>query len=200
MKRICRGVRKTWPWNGYPCGNPGKFFWEGKYYCKSHLVDAMEEVGALDDPVEIEKKVNEFLEDRILKDRLAVDAIVLAPVETRVFTNGIVLVKRKNEPRGWALPGGFVDYNESVEDAIHREVKEETGLDFIITRQFHTYSSPDRDPRRHVVTVVFVGTTDGIPIGADDAEEAKVFMRSDLPENIVFDHRDILEDYYNNRY
>jgi 8-oxo-dGTP diphosphatase len=113
--------------------------------------------------------------------------------------SGIVLIKRKNPPHGWALPGGFVDYGESYEDAAVREAKEETCLDVILIRQFHTYSNPERDPRQHTASTVFIATADGIPQGGDDALQAKVFTATDLPK-LVFDHGQIVEDYFNNRY
>jgi ADP-ribose pyrophosphatase YjhB (NUDIX family) len=113
---------------------------------------------------------------------------------------GIVLIQRKNPPHGWAIPGGFVDYGETLENAVVREMKEETGLDINITRQFHTYSAPDRDPRRHTITTVFIATASGTPVAGDDAEDAGVFTRETLPYDMAFDHREILEDYFNRKY
>lgn len=107
----------------------------------------------------------------------------------------IVLVQRRNPPHGWALPGGFVDYGETLEDAVRREALEETGLEITLKGQFHSYSRPDRDPRLHTITTVFLATAEGCPIGGDDALQAVVFGRDDLPV-LVFDHRDILNDYY----
>ncbi|MEW6481675.1 MAG: NUDIX hydrolase [bacterium] len=107
----------------------------------------------------------------------------------------IVLIKRKNPPFGWALPGGFVDYGETLESAAIREAKEETGLDITLIRQFHTYSDPNRDPRFHVISTVYIAKASGEPIGGDDAEEARVFDKDKLPDNIVFDHKKIIEDY-----
>ena len=115
-------------------------------------------------------------------------------------TRGIVLIKRKNPPRGWAIPGGFVDYGESLEDAAMREAKEETSLDVKLIRQFHTYSDPSRDPRQHTVSTVFTARAEGKPQGMDDAEEAAVFTEADLPDKIAFDHREILTDYFRNKY
>lgn len=121
---------------------------------------------------------------------LTVDIII--EIEDR----GIVLIKRKNPPHGWAIPGGFVDYGESVENAAKREAQEETSLAVTLTRQFHTYSAPDRDPRHHTVSTVFIATADKNPVADDDAESAAVFTENDLPSNIVFDHAKILEDYF----
>lgn len=112
----------------------------------------------------------------------------------------IVLVRRKNPPIGWALPGGFVEYGETVEEAARREAKEETGLKVEIKRQFHTYSDPTRDSRGHMVSVVFIGVGKGEPIGGDDASEACAFDLSSLPQDIVFDHRKIIQDYISQRY
>ncbi|NOQ45902.1 MAG: NUDIX domain-containing protein [Desulfobulbaceae bacterium] len=108
---------------------------------------------------------------------------------------GIVLIERKNPPHGWSIPGGFVDYGESFEEAAVREALEETGLEVKLTRQFHTYSNPDRDPRQHTASTVFIATAKGMPIGLDDALQAKIFTRDNLPR-LVFDHARILEDYF----
>jgi len=105
----------------------------------------------------------------------------------------IVLVRRKNPPHGWALPGGFVDEGERLDVAALREAKEETGLDVTLTEQFFTYSDPRRDPRRHTLSTVFLAEASGEPLGADDAEEARAFTPDALPE-LVFDHAEILAD------
>ena len=124
---------------------------------------------------------------------LTVDAII----ET---DNGIILIKRKNPPAGWAIPGGFVDYGETLEEAAVREMKEETSLDINLGRQFHTYSNPGRDPRHHTVSTIFVATATGTPKAADDAIDIGTFTKDNLPEDIAFDHRQILEDYFNGKY
>lgn len=113
---------------------------------------------------------------------------------------GIVLIRRKNPPYGWAIPGGFVDYGESIENAAAREALEETSLKVRLLRQFHVYSSPDRDPRFHSISTVFIARATGTPIAADDAKEAGIFTKDSLPDEIVFDHRKILDDYYSKKY
>lgn len=108
---------------------------------------------------------------------------------------GIVLIERKNPPHGWALPGGFVDYGESLESAAAREALEETGLRITDMKQFHTYSAPDRDPRHHTVSTVFTARATGLPVAGDDAGRAAVFSEESLP-SLVFDHGKILHDYF----
>ena len=119
-------------------------------------------------------------------------------IETR--PDSVVLIRRKNPPHGWALPGGFVDEGESLETAALREALEETCLQVSLVRQFHTYSDPARDPRHHTITTVYLATAQGEPVGADDAAEARVFAYDDLPDGIVFDHADILQDVIHERY
>jgi ADP-ribose pyrophosphatase YjhB (NUDIX family) len=116
------------------------------------------------------------------------------------YNDGIILIKRKNPPPGWALPGGFIDYGESIESAAIREAKEETGLKVELVRQFHTYSDPKRDPRHHTITTVLIARATGRPSAGDDAKAAGIFRRENLPEQIAFDHRDIINDYYTGRY
>ena len=103
---------------------------------------------------------------------------------------GIVLIERRNKPLGWALPGGFVDYGESLEQAAVREALEETGL--------HTYSAPDRDPRHHTISTVFIATAGGVPSAGDDAKNTGVFTQRNLPP-LVFDHAKILDDYFTSK-
>ncbi|MCF7908707.1 MAG: macro domain-containing protein [Candidatus Omnitrophica bacterium] len=111
------------------------------------------------------------------------------------YKSGIVMIERSNPPLGWALPGGFVDYGESVEQAVVREVKEETGLDFLDFRQFRTCSEPQRDPRFHTVSVIFIGQGKGILKADSDAKSAKSYQFDNLPKKIAFDHREVIEDY-----
>jgi len=108
----------------------------------------------------------------------------------------IILIKRKNDPVGWAIPGGFVDYGESLEDAAIREAKEETSLDVTLVEQMHTYSRPDRDPRQHTISTVFIAEGRGVPQAADDAAQIGIFTKDNLPDPIMFDHRKILSDYF----
>jgi len=111
------------------------------------------------------------------------------------FQGGVVLVKRSNPPLGWALPGGFVDYGETLESAARREAREETGLELANLVQFHAYSDPQRDPRQHTLSLVFTAEGEGTLQGGDDAAEARVFPLDQLPEPLCFDHAQILADY-----
>lgn len=119
---------------------------------------------------------------------LAVDVIV-------EIGSQIVLIERKNPPHGWAIPGGFVDYGEPVEAAAVREIKEETGLDVVLDTMLYVYSDPQRDPRQHVTSVVFVGQAQGVPKAADDAKNARLFSPVTPPSPMSFDHAQILRDY-----
>ena len=109
---------------------------------------------------------------------------------------GVVLIKRKNPPYGWALPGGFVDYGESLEAAALREAEEETSLKVDLLCQLGAYSNPLRDPRFHTISVVFIARASGVPQAADDAEDAGVFSQNALPDDLAFDHGTILKDYF----
>jgi len=118
-----------------------------------------------------------------------VDCIVELPGDR------IVLIKRKNPPHGWALPGGFVDEGEPLHAACVREVREETGLEVDLSEQFFTYSDPRRDPRRHTISTVYIGWAEGEPSGSDDAAEARAFTLDTLPRELAFDHSTIIADY-----
>lgn len=109
---------------------------------------------------------------------------------------GIVLIKRKNPPYGWALPGGFVDYGESLEESAIREAKEETSLDVQLLYQLHTYSDPKRDPRQHTISTVYVAKASGKPAARDDAKEIGIFTEEEIRLPLAFDHHKILEDYF----
>jgi ADP-ribose pyrophosphatase YjhB (NUDIX family) len=97
------------------------------------------------------------------------------------------------------MPGGFVDYGESLEEAAVREAKEETNLNVKLIRQFHTYSDPKRDPRHHSISTVYIAKGKGTPEAKDDAVGVGIFDESSLPDEIAFDHRLILKDYFNNK-
>jgi ADP-ribose pyrophosphatase YjhB (NUDIX family) len=110
---------------------------------------------------------------------------------------GIILILRRNEPRQWAIPGGFCDYGESLEAAAVREAREETGLDVELVEQFHTYSDPRRDPRQHNITTVYIARAIGGTLQAqDDAQDIGIFSEDDLPPHLAFDHDEILKDYF----
>jgi 2-dehydropantoate 2-reductase len=109
--------------------------------------------------------------------------------------DSILLIERKNEPHGWALPGGFVDYGETVEHGAVRELSEETGIEAGEINLLGVYSDPERDARGHTVSVVYYTDTEQSPVAGDDAKNAVFFKIEDLPDNIVFDHKKIINDY-----
>jgi len=121
-------------------------------------------------------------------------------VDTIIFdeSENIILIKRKNNPYKdhWALPGGFVEYGETVENAAIRETKEETSIDVTLTSLVNVYSKPDRDPRGHTVTVAYTAKGDfNQKKAADDACDIKIFSKSDLKKiDLAFDHAKIIED------
>ena len=119
---------------------------------------------------------------------LAADALIL-------FDGGIVLIRRENPPyQGYyALPGGFVEVGETVEEAAKREAKEETGLDIILLKLVGVYSKPDRDPRGHVVSICYLAQGRGDLLAGSDAGSAEVFDPEDLPP-LAFDHAQIIRD------
>lgn len=112
----------------------------------------------------------------------------------------ILLIERLNPPYGWALPGGFVDYGESVETAAQREAKEETGLDVQLIQQFQVYSDPKRDSRLHTISIVFIATATGQPQAGDDAKNLGQFEHWQMPTCLCFDHDRILQDYWHYRH
>ncbi|WP_167127323.1 MULTISPECIES: NUDIX domain-containing protein [Nitratidesulfovibrio] len=124
---------------------------------------------------------------------------------------GIVLIRRRNEPPGWALPGGFIDYGESAEAAAVREAREETGLDVELTGLVGVYSEPGRDPRHHTLSVVYAAQVRGgavatsaagtfaAPVAGDDAADARFFAPDDLPQPMAFDHAKIIADWLRDR-
>lgn len=120
---------------------------------------------------------------------LAVDIII-------EHGKGIVLIERKNEPHGWALPGGFVDVGESLEAAAVREAREETSLDVGLRELFYAYGNPLRDRRGHTVSVVYIGKGAGTLKAADDAKNAGIFAYDDLPDPLAFDHKRIIDEYF----
>lgn len=112
----------------------------------------------------------------------------------------IILIERDHPPLGWALPGGFVDYGEAVETAALREAKEEIGLKVELIAQFQVYSDPNRDPRQHTLSVVFLATASGEPQAGDDAKNLGIFEAWRIPKNLCFDHDRILRDYWHYRH
>lgn len=126
-----------------------------------------------------------------------VDAIIEIPASPEQVRNGgIVIIQRSNPPFGWALPGGFVDYGESLEAAVKREAKEETGLELEDLKQFHTYSQPTRDPRFHTIGTVFIAGAKGEPKAGDDAAALKIVNLREIDKiNFAFDHKKIIRDY-----
>ena len=121
---------------------------------------------------------------------------IIIEVQPDSGERGIVLIYRKNEPRAWALPGGFVDYGENLENAAVREAREETGLRIESAEQFHTYSDPQRDPRQHNISTVFIAKATGVARAGDDAGKIEIFSENNLPLPLAFDHERILQDYF----
>ena len=111
----------------------------------------------------------------------------------------VVLIRRKNEPHGWALPGGFVDAGEELGAACRREAREETGLEVELVTQLFTYSDPKRDPRKHTLSTVYAckAKPGAQPVGADDAQDARWYAEKEVPwGDLCFDHGEILRDYF----
>ena len=107
----------------------------------------------------------------------------------------ILLIRRKNPPHGWALPGGFVDVGESLEHAAVREAEEETALRVTLKILLGCYSDPTRDPRGHTASAVYVAEAVGEPRAQDDAAGVAIFSPEGLPSPLAFDHARILRDY-----
>ncbi|MBI4722556.1 MAG: NUDIX hydrolase [Candidatus Stahlbacteria bacterium] len=141
--------------------------------------------------------------------RLTVDIIIKCCSETEIplvpfrrwlrRDSGIILIERKNPPFGWAIPGGFVEYGEQVEETAFREAKEETSLEVKNLKQFYVYSKPSRDPRGHTISVVFTAEAEGTPKADSDAKNIGIFTKDNLPHNIAFDHREILDNYFSSK-
>ena len=133
--------------------------------------------------------IRHFLDVLLWGPFITVDAII-------EVSGGIVLVQRSNPPLGFALPGGFVDYGETLEDAVRREAREETDLELLDLAQLHTYSDPSRDPRFHTVTTVFTARADGTPRAGDDAAGIEVIAHAEIRKmDFAFDHAQVLGDY-----
>jgi O-acetyl-ADP-ribose deacetylase (regulator of RNase III)/ADP-ribose pyrophosphatase YjhB (NUDIX family) len=131
----------------------------------------------------------DYIANKLKGPYVTVDAII-------ELSRGVVIIERHNPPFGWALPGGFVDYGESLEEAVVREAKEETGLDITEIKQFHTYSQAQRDPRFHTIGTVFIAQGNGQPKAGDDAKDLKIVKLNELQKyNFAFDHVQIIEDY-----
>lgn len=147
--------------------------------------------------IKIDKK---GVKKKLMKSKEYRNPFPTVDIIIEVENKGLVLIRRKNPPYGWAIPGGFVDYGESLEEAAIREAKEETSLDVQLIRQFHTYSDPQRDPRFCTISTVYIAQAKGTPEGKDDAQEARLFTRDNLPDEMAFDHEEILKDYFKKRY
>jgi len=120
---------------------------------------------------------------------------IIIELKTGNGRSGIVLIERKNPPPGWALPGGFVDYGESLEEAAVREAAEETSLKVKLLHQLHTYSDPKRDPRKHTITTVYVAEARGTPRPQDDAKSLRIANPEKIDGPLAFDHERIVRDY-----
>lgn len=107
----------------------------------------------------------------------------------------IILIERRHEPQGWVIPGGFIDYGETAEQAARREAQEEVGLEVQLIGLLGVYSDPSRDPRQHTLSVTYIATATGEPVAGDDAKASQVVDLWNLPQHLCFDHQQILADY-----
>ncbi len=124
---------------------------------------------------------------------------IIIEIKDKRGKSGIILIERKNPPYGWALPGGFVDYGETLESAAVREAEEETSLKVDLKYQLHTYSDPSRDPRLHTISTIFVAAAKGTPKAEDDAKDIGIFRPRDIHFPLAFDHAKILDDYFHQK-
>ncbi|MBF0385411.1 MAG: NUDIX hydrolase [Candidatus Omnitrophica bacterium] len=140
-----------------------------------------------------EKTVKGYV--RHIQEDLGLEPYVTVDVIIRI-KGGVAIIERSNPPYGFALPGGFLDFGESLEETAKREAMEETGLQLKDLKQFHTYSNPGRDPRFHTVSTVFTAQGIGVPKASSDAKSLKVIGLGDLLKlDYAFDHKQVLTDY-----
>jgi 8-oxo-dGTP diphosphatase len=167
------------------------------YYLTRHVTSLRKiTIGCVDKKLhqifkkEVEGYLKHLIQTLAGEPYVTVDVIIEMP-------QGIVIIERSNPPFGWALPGGFVDRDESLEVAVRREAKEETNLTLKHLRQFHTYSDPSRDPRFHTIDTVFVAKGVGNPQSGDDAKNLKIIPYDKLldEQDYAFDHKEIIEEY-----
>lgn len=134
------------------------------------------------------------LSKKVYRNPVPATDVVIELYEESGRYKGIVFIERKNPPYGIALPGGFHEYGLSAEENVTKEAKEETGLDIQLVNQLGLYSDPDRDPRKHIISIVFIARATGIPIAGDDAKKVFVLKDNNIPK-LVFDHNKIIKDY-----